>query len=101
MRKSNYVMRGIKHKTGISVGRITVYVGGCGHACAQVGVTIQVGVRPYSIGGVKQHWKQPPGVTACHPIPWVGGDNRIPEDQNLWGGAAWPSGFAASQGTPS
>ena len=58
MRKSNYVMRGIRHKTGISVGRITVYVGGCGHACAQVGVTIQVGVRPYSIGGVKQHWKQ-------------------------------------------
>ena len=51
-------MRGIKHKTGISVGRVTVYVGGCGHACAQVGVTIQVGVRPYSIGGVKQHWKQ-------------------------------------------
>ena len=50
MRKSNYVMRGIKHKTGISVGRITVYVGGCGHVCAQVGVTIQVGVRPYSIG---------------------------------------------------
>ena len=33
-------MRGIKHKTGISVGRVTVYVGGCGHACAQVGVTI-------------------------------------------------------------
>ena len=26
---------------------------------------------------------------------------RIPEDQHLWGGAAWPSGFAASQGTPS
>ncbi len=58
MRKSNYVMRGIKHTTGISVGRVTVYVGGCGHACAQVGVTIQVGVRPYSIGGVKQHWRQ-------------------------------------------
>jgi len=58
MRKSNYVMRGIKHKTGISVGRVTVYVQGSGHACAQVGVPIQVGVRPYSIGGVKQHWKQ-------------------------------------------
>ena len=43
----------------------------------------------------------PPGVTACQPIPWLGGDNRIPEDQHLWGGAAWPSGFAASQGTPS
>jgi hypothetical protein len=42
-----------------------------------------------------------PGVTACHPIPRVGGDNRIPEDQHLSGGAAWPSGFAASQGTPS
>ena len=55
MRKSNYVMRGIKHKTGILVGRVTVYVEGCGHACAQVGVTIQVGVRPYSLGGVKQH----------------------------------------------
>ena len=41
------------------------------------------------------------GVTACHPIPWVGGDNRILEDQHLSGGAAWPSGFAASQGTPS
>ena len=35
------------------MGRVTVYVGGCGHACAQVGVTIKVGVRPYSIGGVK------------------------------------------------
>ena len=34
----------------------------------------------------------PPGVTACHPIPWVGGDNRIPEDQHMRGGAAWPSG---------
>ena len=51
-------MRGIKHKTGISVGRVTVYVGGCGHACAQVGVTIQVGVRPYSIGEVKKCWMQ-------------------------------------------
>ena len=40
------------------------------------------------------------GVTACQPIPWLGGDNRIPEDQHLWGGAAWPSGFAISQGTP-
>ena len=40
-----------------------------------------------------------PGVTACHPIPWLGGDNRIPEDQHLLGGAAWPSGFAASQDT--
>ncbi len=42
-----------------------------------------------------------PGVTACQPIPWLGGDNRIPEAQHLWGRAAWPSGFAASQGTPS
>ena len=32
-----------------------------------------------------------PGVTACQPIPWVGGDNRIPEDQHLSGGAARPS----------
>ena len=22
-----------------------------------------------------------PGVTACHPIQWMGGDNRIPQDQ--------------------
>ena len=42
-----------------------------------------------------------PGVTTCQPIPWLGGDNRIPEDQHLWGEAAWPSGFAASQGTAS
>ena len=42
-----------------------------------------------------------PGVTACQPISSLGGYNRISEDQHLWGGAAWPSGFAAFQGFPS
>ena len=38
MRKSSNVMRGIRHKTGISLGRITVYVGGCG---ATVGMHVR------------------------------------------------------------
>ena len=38
-------------------------------------------------------------------LSWWKGDNRIPEDQHLSGGAAGPSGFKfavlVSQGTPS
>ena len=38
----------------------------------------------------------PPGVTACQLNPWLGGDNRSGR-LNSWGGAAWPSGLAASR----
>ncbi len=36
-----------------------------------------------------------PGVTACQLNPWLGGDNRSGR-LNASGGAAWPSGLAAT-----